>query len=142
MARSACVVLVSATRAKTEFPDVQALAKLVSSEDGRRELAANSGAGVVNISEFWEQPNALYLYVNDPAYTVFGDHAAQHWRVLVRVKTKWISLRISGYNDAKLTKADGFELAKEVVQALQVRNPQTAKLPTLRDLIGDTPKDA
>lgn len=118
--------------ARSDFPDHAALAKLVSSQEGRSALTADQSKGTAKIREIWQQPDALYLYIDDPTARSFGQASSPHWQVIARVKTKWISLRVSGYNSARVSRSDGFGLAKQMIAALQTGNQGPQNILRLR----------
>jgi hypothetical protein len=99
-----------------------ALAKFLTSTQGRRLLARDGVAGHVVVTETRIGNGALFLHVKDRS-------AGEYWRAILALKGRLVTVSASGTAGAPLTPVQGLSLVQSVVSILDKRNPDKVAPP-------------
>lgn len=96
-----------------------ALARFLTSSQGRRLLARDGVAGHVAVIETRISKGALFVHLNDRS-------AGEYWRAILALRGRLVTVSASGTDGAPLTPVQGLTLVQQVVTILDKRNPDKA----------------
>ncbi|MBI1170347.1 cation transport ATPase [bacterium] len=96
-----------------------ALARFLTSAQGRKVMARDGVASHVAVIETRIAGEALFVHLNDRS-------VGEYWRAILALRGRLVTVSASGTEAAPLTPAQGLTLVRDVVTVLDKRNPDKA----------------